>query len=226
MTTVKWNRLPWEAVQSPFLVALSCTGKLPPAQDMGLFEQVYWKATKTIKELECHSYKNRLRGWGLVSLENRRVGVTLSMFKNIWWRGLKMEQDYSQWCPVTEEEAIGTKRKTRNSIWTQEKHFFIVREIKYWVKMQRGCGLSFPGDTENPTGRVPEQLALPDHSLRWGGGWTRQCLDVPSDLNWFMILCNSVGSCVGMTRLDKSLSLTVRCSTVETLCITATLQII
>lgn len=64
--------------------------------DMGILEQVQWRATKMIKRLEYLSYKERLRELGWVGVEKRRLVEILSMCINSWWEGVKkMDPDCS-----------------------------------------------------------------------------------------------------------------------------------
>lgn len=51
---------------------------------------------------------------------------------------------------------------------------------------QRGCGVPFPGDTQNLLGWDPVQPALGEPAL--AGGWMRQSPEVPSNPKQSVIL--------------------------------------
>jgi len=55
---------------------------------------------------------------------------------------------------------------------------------------QRGCGVSFSGDIQDPPGRGPVPPALGDPAL--AEGWTRWSPEVPSNPYHSVILCDSV----------------------------------
>lgn len=60
---------------------------LHSAREMNVLEWVQQRAMKVIKVLKhWHTYKGRLSGWELFSLETRPRGI-LSMFINTWERG-------------------------------------------------------------------------------------------------------------------------------------------
>jgi len=80
---------------------------------MYILERVQYRATKMTKELGHLSYEERLRGWGLFSLEKRglrgwRQGI-ISMYINTRREDVKKKEPSSlQWCPVTGPKAMGT----------------------------------------------------------------------------------------------------------------------
>jgi len=64
----------------------------------------------------------------------------------------KVQQDCSQWCPVTGQEATGTSRSNRNFHYTSEKWFFCSKGDQTPGEVaQRGCGVPILGDTADPT---------------------------------------------------------------------------
>jgi len=64
---------------------------------------------KRIKQLEHFSYEERLRELGLFSLKKRKLREDRTMLINISRVGVRrMGPDPFQWCPATEEGAMGT----------------------------------------------------------------------------------------------------------------------
>jgi len=73
----------------------------------------------------------------------------------------KMEQCFSQWCPVTGQEAMGTNWNTGNSIKILKKSFFTVRMVKHWIVLPREVVL-YPSLEIVKTHLDTEQPALTD----------------------------------------------------------------
>ena len=82
-----------------------------------------------------------------------------------------------QWCPVTGQGATGTNCNTGNLLITREIPSECEEELLYLEgdaalaqAAQRGCGVSFCGDVQNPPGYNSVQPALGEPAL--AGGWT------------------------------------------------------
>jgi len=52
-----------------------------------------------------------------------------------------------------------------------QRKFFTVRVRALEQAAQGDCGVSFSGDIQGPSGRLPGQPAL--RNLLWQGGWTQ-----------------------------------------------------
>lgn len=96
-TKISPHYTPWSVVGS---------ASLPSSETRYFIYRRETGACKMIRGLEHPSYEERLRGLGLLSLENRNSGRISSLYINIWReRAKKTEPDSFQWCLVTGQEA-------------------------------------------------------------------------------------------------------------------------
>jgi len=72
--------------------------------------------------------------------------------------------------PSNRTTANGHKLKHKKFHLNTRKNFFPLRVMEH-QPAQRGCGVSFSGDIQNPPGQGLVQPALGDPALAWG--WTR-----------------------------------------------------
>lgn len=94
----------------------------------------------------------------------------------------KVDQDVSQWCPVTgqwaqiEMHEIALKCKKKSSLLPG------CQEVGHVAR--RSCGVSSLGDTQNPTRFVPEQPAVIDPAVGREAGLDKvqRCLPASSIL--------------------------------------------
>lgn len=75
-----------------------------------ILERAQQRATRTIKSWVHPTCKERLRGLGLISLENKTL-KGISMCTNVCWKGVKMMKPDSGG-PVTGQEAMGNNQNT------------------------------------------------------------------------------------------------------------------
>lgn len=137
-------------------------------RDMDIMERVQQRATKMMKGLEHLTYEERLRELGLLSLVKRRLKEILTYMSE---HMKKMEPGSFQRCPVTGQEAMGSKLKDRRCRLNTRKDFFYC-EGGWAMKQvaQRACGFSHFGDTQNPSEHDPGQPALGSPASHWRGG--------------------------------------------------------
>ncbi|RMC13796.1 hypothetical protein DUI87_08879 [Hirundo rustica rustica] len=76
-------------------------------RDMKNLESVQWRSTKTIKELECLSYEDRLRELGLFRLEKEQLrGDLINVCQYLMGGAKRMEPGSAQWCQTIGQEAM------------------------------------------------------------------------------------------------------------------------
>lgn len=117
---------------------------------------------------------------------------------------------------------LSTQDLWRN-IWNSVSYFGPLSEVRKmfyndggWAPAKvahRNCGISIPGDTQSITGHDSEQPDLTSKpALLWAVGWTTRLLEIPSSLNfsiilWFMI---SLSKSCSITLLKKMICTSVR----------------
>ena len=80
----------------------------------------------------------------------------------------RMGLNYFQWCPVTGQGAMGTNWGTGSSVWTSGRTSSLWGWRSTEQAAQRGCGVSFSGDIQDPPGQGPLQPTVGDSA--WAGG--------------------------------------------------------
>lgn len=87
-------------------------------KDKELLERVQQRVTKIFGRLEHLSHEDRLRELVLFKLEKRLLsGDLINEHKSLRPGFKKMGPDSLQWCPATEQWAMGTNLNTGSSIW-------------------------------------------------------------------------------------------------------------
>jgi len=168
-------------------------------KDTDLLDRVQRRATKMIRGLEHLPYEERLRDLGLFSLEKRRLrGDHINVYKYLrCGRQRDLANLFSVICG-DRTRGKGHKTEHRKFRTNMRKNFFAVRLMEHWNRLaQGGCGVSFSGDIQGPSGRLPGQPAL--RNLLWQGGWTRWSFEVPSNpfnsvILWFCDIIHLQGS--------------------------------
>lgn len=126
---------------------------------------------KVLKGLEHLSYKERLGLLGMFSLVKRKLrGNLINMHKNLMGGS---EDKGAKLFPVVPSEKVQSEI---HEIPSKHKEIcFTMKEVKHWVELHREvCEFAILGDTQNPTGQSPRQLALAllEQKLGWMR-WTR-----------------------------------------------------
>lgn len=72
------------------------------------------------------------------------------------------------------------------SVWTLGIFLYCEGDWALVQVARRGCVVSFPVNIQKPSGHVPGLLALGDPA--WAERWTRWCLEIPSNLDYSVII--------------------------------------
>ena len=137
---------------APVRFHLECCNQMWNPQykrDTDLLECIQRRATKMIQGMEHLSYKDRLRGLGLFSLEKRRLQgdlIVAFQYPKGWGEGHKKEgaSRFSRaCCGTTRGKGFALKEGTfRLDIG---KKFITIRMMRHWNRLLRGGGSPAPG---------------------------------------------------------------------------------
>ena len=124
-----------------------------------------------MRGLEHLSYEKRLRELGLFSLEKWRLRGDLTNASKYLKDGCREDGTrLFSVVPSNSTRGNGHKLKHRKFQLNMRKNFFTLRVMEPWNRQaaQRGCGVSFSGDIQDPPGQGPLQPALGDPALAGG----------------------------------------------------------